>query len=143
MCIMGHIPAAEYRKVIVGLIFLRYISAAFDKRYKELVEDGDGFEDDIDAYTMFFWYVLLKKRQKEIFDAQTGSARPHIYPQHIAAMPLNDIAQKDISAFTQFVTPLFKVIGHNKEENAHLVDLRDSLLPKLMSGELDISDIDL
>lgn len=52
-CVLwGHIPAAEYRKVIVGLIFLRYISAAFDKRYKELVEEGDGFEDDIDAYTM-------------------------------------------------------------------------------------------
>lgn len=52
-CVLwGHIPAAEYRKVIVGLIFLRYISAAFDKRYKELIEEGDGFEDDIDAYTM-------------------------------------------------------------------------------------------
>lgn len=52
-CVLwGHIPAAEYRKVIIGLIFLRYISAAFDKRHKELVEEGDGFEDDIDAYTM-------------------------------------------------------------------------------------------
>lgn len=52
-CVLwGHIPAAEYRKVIVGLIFLRYISAAFDKRYQELVAEGDGFEDDIDAYTM-------------------------------------------------------------------------------------------
>ena len=52
-CVLwGHIPAAEYRKVIIGLIFLRYISAAFDKRYQELVEEGDGFEDDIDAYTM-------------------------------------------------------------------------------------------
>ena len=45
------IPAAEYRKVIIGLIFLRYISNAFEKRYKELVAEGDGFEDDIDAYT--------------------------------------------------------------------------------------------
>lgn len=52
-CVLwGHIPAAEYRKVIVGLIFLRYISAAYDKRYEELVKEGDGFEDDIDAYTM-------------------------------------------------------------------------------------------
>ena len=48
----GHIPAAEYRKVIIGLIFLRYISAAFDKRREELIEEGDGFEDDRDAYTM-------------------------------------------------------------------------------------------
>ena len=50
-CVLwGHIPAAEYRKVIIGLIFLKYISTAFEKRYKELVEEGDGFEDDIDAY---------------------------------------------------------------------------------------------
>jgi len=52
-CVLwGHIPAAEYRKVIVGLIFLRYISSAFDKRYKELKAEGDGFEDDRDAYAM-------------------------------------------------------------------------------------------
>ena len=52
-CVLwGHIPAAEYRKVIIGLIFLRYISAAFDKRYQELIDEGDGFEDDHDAYTM-------------------------------------------------------------------------------------------
>ena len=36
-CVLwGHIPAAEYRKVIVGLIFLRYISSVFDKKYQEL-----------------------------------------------------------------------------------------------------------
>ena len=33
----GHIPAADYRKVIVGLIFLRYISFAFEKRYNQLM----------------------------------------------------------------------------------------------------------
>lgn len=50
-CVLwGHIPAAEYRKVIVGLIFLRYIFSAFEKRYQELVAEGDGFEDDRDAY---------------------------------------------------------------------------------------------
>ena len=50
-CVLwGHIPAADYRKVIIGLIFLRYISSAFDKRYKELVAEGDGFENDPDAY---------------------------------------------------------------------------------------------
>ena len=50
-CVLwGHIPAAEYRKVIVGLIFLRYISSAFEMRYQQLVDEGDGFEDDRDAY---------------------------------------------------------------------------------------------
>ena len=46
----GAIPAADYRKVIIGLIFLRYISDSFDKRYQQLVAEGDGFEDDRDAY---------------------------------------------------------------------------------------------
>lgn len=51
-CVLwGHIPAAEYRKVLVGLIFLRYISSAFEKRYNELVNEDEGFEDDRDAYT--------------------------------------------------------------------------------------------
>ena len=50
-CVLwGHIPAAEYRNVIIGLIFLRYISTAFDKRYKHLVAEGDGFENDPDEY---------------------------------------------------------------------------------------------
>lgn len=50
-CVLwGHIPAAEYRKIIVGLIFLRYISNAFEKKYNKLVAEGDGFEDERDAY---------------------------------------------------------------------------------------------
>lgn len=52
-CVLwGHIPAAEYRKVIVGLIFLRYISSAFDAQYQKLVQEGEGFENDPDAYAM-------------------------------------------------------------------------------------------
>ena len=49
-CVLwGHISAAEYRKVIVGLIFLRYISSAFKKQYEKIVEEDDGIEDDRDA----------------------------------------------------------------------------------------------
>ncbi|MBR1736927.1 MAG: SAM-dependent DNA methyltransferase [Firmicutes bacterium] len=50
-CVLwGHISPGEYRKVIIGLIFLRYISSAFEKKYNQLVAEGDGFEDDPDAY---------------------------------------------------------------------------------------------
>ena len=50
-CVLwGHIPAAEYRQVVIGLIFLRYVSTAFEKRYHDLVVEGEGFEDDKDAY---------------------------------------------------------------------------------------------
>ncbi|MCY1152626.1 MAG: class I SAM-dependent DNA methyltransferase [Sphaerochaetaceae bacterium] len=65
----GHIPAADYRKVIVGLIFLRYISTAFEKRYKELLEEGDGFEDDRDAYTMENIFFVPKNARWNVIAA--------------------------------------------------------------------------
>lgn len=90
---------------------------------------------------VYFWYVMLKKRQQEIFDAQTGSAQPHIYPKHIAAMPIVELEQEDITQFTSIVTPMFQTIGENKKQNTKLAELRDSLLPRLMSGKLDVSNI--
>lgn len=70
-CVLwGHIPAADYRKVIVGLIFLRYISSAFEKRYNELVEEGYGFENDKDAYIEEnIFYVPEKARWNVIASA--------------------------------------------------------------------------
>lgn len=70
-CVLwGHIPAAEYRKVIIGLIFLRYVSTAFERRYEELVEEGDGFEDDRDAYTMDnIFFIPEEARWKTIASA--------------------------------------------------------------------------
>ena len=92
---------------------------------------------------VLFWFVLLKKRQQEIFDAQTGSAQPHIYPQHIAAMPISELNQAAVSQFITQVTPLFALIGANKDENERLAALRDTLLPKLMSGEIDVSEVEI
>lgn len=92
---------------------------------------------------VYFWYVLLKKRQKEIFDAQTGSAQPHIYPQHIASMSVSNLDIEEVHSYTSIVTPIFEIIGHHKEENTRLASLRDTLLPKLMSGELDVSNIEI
>lgn len=101
------------------------------------------FIDNSMTDDVYFWYVLLKKRQREIYDSQTGSAQPHIYPQHIAAMPISDLNFDDIRNYTSIVTPIFEMIGHNKDENAQLTTTRDALLPKLMSGELDVSDIEI
>lgn len=92
---------------------------------------------------VYFWYVLLKKRQKEIFDAQTGSAQPHIYPQHIASMSVSNLDIEEVHSYTSIVIPIFEIIGHHKEENTRLASLRDTLLPKLMSGELDVSNIEI
>ena len=66
----GNLDASEYRNVVLGLVFLKYISDRFDRRYKELVEEGDGFEEDRDEYTAenVFW-VPQEARWKVIADA--------------------------------------------------------------------------
>lgn len=48
-----------------------------------------------------------------------------------------------IANFCQIVTPIYNLISSNIVENQSLAKARDSLLPRLMSGELDVSDLDL
>ena len=51
-CVLrGNMDASEYKNVVLGLIFLKYISDRFEEKHRELIEEGDGFEEDIDEYT--------------------------------------------------------------------------------------------
>lgn len=61
----GAVPVSDYKFIILGLIFLKYISDTFEERHRELVEEGAGFEEDIDAYMAenVFW-VPAKARWK-------------------------------------------------------------------------------
>ena len=92
---------------------------------------------------VYFWYITLKTRQKEIYDAQTGSAQPHIYPQHIANMPISELNFDKVRDYNNMVEPLFKMIGSNIKENNWLLELRDTLLPRLMNGEIDLDKIEI
>lgn len=51
--------------------------------------------------------------------------------------------EKTIQAFCSIVSPMYDTIENNIKENQKLAETRDKLLPKLMSGELDVSDIEL
>ena len=99
--------------------------------------------DDSITKNVYFWYIILKTRQNEIFDAQTGSAQPHIYPQHIAEMSIGELNIAEVEKYNNLVAPLFKMIGENQKENKKLSQLRDTLLPKLMNGELDLDNIEI
>ena len=69
----GHIPATEYRQIIIGLIFLRYISNAFDKKHQELVDEGEGFEDDRDAYIMDNIFFVPEEARWSLISANAHS----------------------------------------------------------------------
>lgn len=53
----GSMDAAEYKHVVLGLLFLKYISDKFEQKYNELLEEGEGFEEDRDEYEAenIFW----------------------------------------------------------------------------------------
>ena len=46
----GNIQPSDYKDVVLGLIFLKYISDSFEEKYNELVAEEEGFEEDRDAY---------------------------------------------------------------------------------------------
>ena len=70
-CVLrGNIDASEYKSVVLGLIFLKYISDRFEEKYQELKAEGEGFEEDVDEYIsdgIFFvpanarWTVIASK----------------------------------------------------------------------------------
>ena len=65
----GNIDAAEYKHVVLGLIFLKYISDKFDERYQELLEDDDDIEDK-DAYSeVNVFFVPPEARWQKIAEA--------------------------------------------------------------------------
>lgn len=66
----GHIDASEYKNVVLGLIFLKYISDRFEQRHQELVDEGEDFEEDRDEYSFknIFW-VPKGARWEEIAKA--------------------------------------------------------------------------
>lgn len=104
--------------------------------------DSSFFDPNVTPY-VYFWYTVLKKRQSEIFDLQVGSAQPHIYPQQISIMPIEKLNEDTVKSYELRVKTFFETIGNNKRENQRLSKIRDSLLPKLMSGEIDVSKVDI
>lgn len=60
----------------------------------------------------------------------------------IKSLPIAVLNDTTMSNYDKLVSPLFALMKNNEEENRRLSKLRDTLLPKLMSGELDVSDID-
>lgn len=61
----------------------------------------------------------------------------------IKSLPIPVMNKDEMNKYNGLVSPIFALMKSNEAENRTLAQLRDSLLPKLMSGELDVSNIDL
>ena len=71
------------------------------------------------------------------------AAVPGINQQNVKDIWIFSPENSKVKEFGEWVQPLFTTILKNCAQNVKLAELRDTLLPKLMSGELDVSDIEL
>lgn len=238
-CVLrGNMDASEYKNVVLGLIFLKYISDRFEEKHRELVAEGDGFEEDIDEYTsegiadylnglamqkyrptadetgipvlkikelrqgccddnselcspnikseyiihdgdvIFSWsgsllvdfwcggicglnqhlfkvtssnydkwfYYSWTKHHLDRFvavAADKATTMGHIKRDELAKAEVLIPNEADYKRIRTLLQPIYDLIITNRIENKRLAKIRDILLPKLMSGELDVSAIQL
>ena len=98
-------------------------------------------EDDHLRYYLYIWFKHLQG-QALIQGIKGGSAQPKFnktdFKNTSVLIPPNDI----LTRFHETVAPMFETISQRQTETFRLADLRDTLLPQLMSGEIDVSNLD-
>lgn len=103
--------------------------------------------EPIDPLYRDFVYSILDSREFSAFLCSHTTESTNSRQRATPSVTLNyDIVLPDnntIRFFCSLVSPMYEIIENNIIENQKLAELRDVLLPKLMTGELDVSDIDL
>ena len=90
-----------------------------------------------------FIYPFIKDNILELISNQTGGAQQHINKQNVESLPVPCYSAALIAEYHERVSPLYEQISNNCFESERLTDLRDLLLPKLMSGEIDVSEVEI
>ncbi|MDU6876689.1 restriction endonuclease subunit S [Clostridium tepidum] len=87
---------------------------------------------------LYFIYTFLKNNKEVIDNLQRGAAQPHVYAKDINALSTYIPESTIMEPFCNLVAPLFKKIAVQERLISELKQARDKLLPKLMSGEIEV-----
>ena len=88
-----------------------------------------------------FIYPFVKHNILELISHQTGGAQQHINKQNVEQIKLYIPPYGILHQYQTSVKPIYKMIANNCFENTRLAEVRDILLPKLMSGEISVDDV--
>lgn len=91
----------------------------------------------------YYLYLFFKHIRKELVALGNGSVFTSLKTDILKAFPAVKADADTLTAFDSIAMPLFDAMLNLDRENAHLVAMRDALLPKLMAGEIDLSEIQL
>ena len=116
----------------IGFVCLRHIPYVPIVRLVTLIPKTE----IISAKYLYLWL-------KQLHITGTGTTQQQLTVPDFRKTEILVPSQEIVTLFTATVEPIFEKIWANQNENEKLSSLRDTLLPKLMSGELDVSNIDL
>ena len=115
-------------------------NAGFMRMYHVPVWASDCSFIDISCENFYFVYCFLNVNSKLLKHAQTGAVQPHVKPSDIHDFELVIPNKESIFDFQNKVKPFFDRIATIQKESSRLSLLRDTLLPRLMSGEIEIPE---
>ena len=87
---------------------------------------------------IWFVYNTLKILQPVLSNLQAGAAQPHVYPKHVNRISVIIPGQEWVTKYCNAVAPMYEQISVLNKKNQNLIKQRDLLLPRLMSGKLEI-----
>ena len=90
-----------------------------------------------------YLYESLVSQKAELINVAHGAVQQCLFISDIAGFPIGVPTPEDLRTFDEIVVPMFDAITANDAESLRLAALRDTLLPRLISGELDVSELDL
>ena len=117
-------------------------NAGFVALHHHPVWSSDSTYIDV-SFTDYFYfiYIFLKSNQSLIYDKQEGSAIPHVYPRHLENLNLIIPTRSEMGKYEELSVNIFHKLSNNESTIDTLSKTRDTLLPKLMSGQVRVNNI--
>ena len=115
-------------------------NAGFMRMYHENIWASDCSYIDKSCANIYWIYCFLANNKQLLKHAQTGAVQPHVKASDVNKFVIKIPPMEIIKKFEIMVKRFFDDIGQNLQESRLLENLRDTLLPKLMSGELNIDE---
>lgn len=118
-----------------GFPILQYVEGKFwVNNHAHIITGKNGF-------TVEMLYLLFSLTSVQ--SIVTGAVQPKISQANLKKVPVVIPSETELQAFDKSIQPFFAEIRNLRSENDRLATIRDSLLPHLMSGEIDVSGLDL
>jgi type I restriction enzyme S subunit len=106
--------------------------------YVDVWASDCSFIDQSATPHVYYYYLWLDHRRAAVTHLQRGSAQPHVYPKDLAQLEAVNVPKDLLDAFTSQIEPVFGVTMRMAAKVENLRRTRDLLLPRLLSGQIDV-----